>query len=246
VNYLLFAICVGIATYLQGLTGFAFALVLLALSGLLQLASVSDVANAATVLALLNAIVYLRMHSLSPQWRVVLPALPGSLAGVGLGVLLLGWLSSHAVQLLGLMLGATIIACAVLLLVQQRTRAAVSWPLSYGVAGTLSGLLGGLFSAAGPPLVFHMYRQPLPQETIRQCLFVAVAANSLVRLILVLAVGRFSQESLLLSLCAAPVVYGVNWVQERHSLRLDPIRLRRFVAILLMLAGAALLAHGAR
>ncbi|CAM3859164.1 TSUP family transporter [Roseateles saccharophilus] len=245
-NYFLFAICVGFATYLQGLTGFAFALVLLTLSSLLQLASVGDAANAATVLGLLNAIVYLRAHPLTPQWRVVLPALPGGLVGVGFGVLLLGWLSSNAVQLLGLMLGATIIACAALLLVQQRTRASMSMPLSYGVAGALSGLLGGLFSAAGPPLVFHMYRQPLPQEAIRQCLFVAVAVNSLVRLILVLAVGRFSREALLLSLCAVPIVYGVSRVQRRFPLRVGSIQIRRFVALLLMLAGAVLLVHGAR
>jgi uncharacterized protein len=241
-SYLLFAACAGLATYMQGLTGFAFALVLLGSSSLLHLAALPDAANAATVLLLLNAAVHFRLHPLTPQWRVVRPALPSSLLCVVLGVWMLGWLSTNSVQGLRSLLGLTIIACAVLLLFTGRERARASGSLAYAFAGGLSGLLGGLFSAPGPPLVFHMYRQPLEREVIRQCLLLTFASNAVLRLALVLAGGQFSRESLLLSACAAPAVYAVNRLQHRFPPRLNSQHVRRLVAALLVLTGAALAA----
>jgi len=54
-QHLLFLACVALATYAQTMTGFAFGLVLLGLSGVFQLASVSEVANVVSVLSLVNA-----------------------------------------------------------------------------------------------------------------------------------------------------------------------------------------------
>ena len=51
----LFIAFVVVATLAQGLTGFAFVLVLLGLAGLFQLAPVTDLANVATTLAVLGA-----------------------------------------------------------------------------------------------------------------------------------------------------------------------------------------------
>ena len=36
------------------------------------------------------------------------------------------------------------------------------------------GLLGGLFSAGGPPLVYHFYRQPMAMEALRATLVAAL------------------------------------------------------------------------
>lgn len=243
---LAFALCVALATYVQNLTGFAFSLILLGLVGLLQLAQIHDAANAATVLTLVNAAVYFRQRGLRPEWRLMKPAMPGSWLGVALGVAALHWLSAHAVDGLRMLLGAAILVCAALLLRRGPALPQVSRPATFALIGTLSGLLGGLFSSAGPPLVYLMYRQPLARELVQQCLILMFALNALLRLALVLAGGDFSREALLLSAGAVPVVYAINTLQHRYPTRLEPRRIQLLVGLLLMLTGVLLLASGLR
>ena len=84
-QHVLFLACVALATYAQTMTGFAFGLVLLGLSGVFQLASVSDVANVVSVLSLVNAVVTLARAKPQVNWRLMAPALASSLVGVGAG-----------------------------------------------------------------------------------------------------------------------------------------------------------------
>lgn len=234
--------CVAVATYVQNLTGFAFGLILLGLVSVLRLASVPDAANAATLLTLANTVSYLRLHPLQPQWRVVTPAIVPSLLGVAAGVALLAWLSSNAALALRGLLGVAIVACALLLLVSATPRAQLSSRASFRAIGALSGLMGGLFSSAGPPLVFHLYRQPLPRDVVQQCLVLMFGINQLLRLVLILAAGRFTTHSIVLGLSAFPVVYAVTWWQHRHPPQISAATIRRATAGLLMLAGGSMVA----
>jgi uncharacterized membrane protein YfcA len=242
VVYLLFIGCTAIATYVQNLTGFAFALILLGLVSVLRLASVADAANAATVLTLINAGVYFRLHGLTPQWRIMRPALPTSLIGVAVGVALLAWLSGNAVHWLRGLLGLSIVACAVLLLVHTKPRAQLSGSGPFALVGALSGLMGGLFSSAGPPLVYHMYRQPLDRIVVQHCLVLMFAVNQVLRLVLVVASGKFSLKSVAFSACAVPAVYLVTRLHHRHPPTMSMDTVRRIVSGLLMVAGGSLIA----
>ncbi|CAN5864361.1 TSUP family transporter [soil metagenome] len=238
--YPAFIACVAVSTCIQNLTGFAFGLILLGLVSTFDLASVADAGNAATALTLVNAFAYFRVHKLQPGWRVVRPAMLPSLAGVAVGVLLLMWLSENAVHLLRGMLGLAILACAVALLIDAKPRTTLSAPGAFAFVGSLSGLMGGLFSSAGPPLVYHMYRQPLPRDLVRQCLILMFAVNQVLRLLLVLGSGRFTWHSVWLSLAAVPAVYVVTRLQHRY---MPPIGMRLTKCIssgLLILAGGSL------
>ena len=93
-QHVLFLACVALATYAQTMTGFAFGLVLLGLSGVFQLASVSEVANVVSVLSLVNAVVTLARAKPQVNWRLMTPALVSSLAGVTVGVVALAWILS--------------------------------------------------------------------------------------------------------------------------------------------------------
>lgn len=236
-----FAACVALATFAQNLTGFAFGLILLGLTASLHVASVADAANAAMVLTLVNAWVSFRSQRLAPPWRLMRPTLLGSTVGVAAGVALLGWLSGNAVAWLRGLLGLSIATCAGLLLLQAGTRQRPSTPAAFAGVGLLSGLLGGLFSSSGPPLVYQMYREPLDRDLVRQALLLVFAFNSLVRLCLVVPSGQFSAHALLLAACAVPVVYGVTRLQIRYPTHLRPATLKALVAGLLLAAGASLL-----
>ncbi len=157
-------------------------------------------------------------------------------------MILLTWLSGSAVVWLRGLLGVSILGCAALLVMQAKPLPTVSGPTSFAVIGALSGVLGGLFSSSGPPIVFHMYRQPLERELVRRALLLMFAVNSLVRLVIVLPTGHFSWYSALLAGCAMPVVYGATRLHHRLPNKLKPRTLKWLVGGLLAVAGSTLIA----
>jgi uncharacterized protein len=241
---LLFLLCVAFATAAQTLTGFAFSLILLGLSASLGLASVADAANAASVLTLVNAATYFAGRHDELPWTTMRPALLASLPGVVAGVLLLAWLSGHSIGVLRLLLGLTIIGCAGLLLLKRARATRLAPPSSFIVAGLSAGLLSGLFSTSGPPMIFHLYRQPLPPHTVRDALLMLFAVNASLRLVMVLATGGFTLRAALLALLALPLVAIVTRAVQRHPPPIGVAALRIGVAVLLAGAGLSLVATG--
>ena len=239
--YGMFMACVAVSTCAQNLTGFAFGLILLGLVALLHVVPIADAANAAMLLTLINAWSYFRLHRVRPPWALMRPVLWSSVVGVAVGVTLLAWLGNSALDWLRGLLGLCIVACAAMLLFQSRPRLTLSGPRSFMIVGVLSGILGGLFSSSGPPLVYHLYRQPLGAPMVRNCLLLAFAANAGARLVLIGATGQFSAKAALLSVCAMPVVYGVTRLNHRYPSKASPEALRYAVAALLSLAGGTLL-----
>ncbi|MDR2300042.1 MAG: TSUP family transporter [Comamonas sp.] len=239
-------IVVALASACQNLTGFAFALIFVGLAGALHLLPIADAANVAGLLSLVNGVVYLRSHPFKPRWDLLKPMLISSQIGVLLGLGLLHLLSGSLVNILRMLLGVTIIACAVLLLSQKGRREQPSGTRAMYVAGGLSGLLGGLFSTSGPPIVYHLYREPLPAELIRQCLLVLFLANTVLRLGIVISTGELNRASVIVAAFAMPVVAGVTWVLAKHPPRLPVRVLQWLVCSLLLLAGVSMLLSALR
>jgi len=236
----LFFACAALATTVQTLTGFAMGLVLLGLVGALHIVPLTDAANVASVLAIANAWIVLRgpngMYD-RPAWR---DTLVGSLAGVVIGVALLHWLSGSVVSVLRVLLGLTILACAVLLLMQTRPLPERSSRRSFGVYGLVAGLMSGLFSTAGPPLVYQFYRQPMPLAAIRQTLSAVFACNAVLRIVLVVSTGQFSLHALGLSVLTLPLVLGLTAWLSRHPPKWSPRLVRNLACALLIFTGAGL------
>nr|WP_315186683.1 TSUP family transporter [uncultured Albidiferax sp.] len=245
-QHLLFLLCAATAGYVQNLTGFAFGLVLLGLVGLLGVASIADVANVVSVLTLVNAVVLFCATRPKFETRILLPTLAASQVGVVAGVLLVNWLSSGLVVVLSLLLGLTIIACASMLARTAQALAQRSSAASFMAVGAVSGVLGGLFSTAGPPLVYHLYRQPLPLRAIRDTLVAVFAANAVLRLGMMLPTGHVSRNALLLSLETVPLVLLQTWWMAHHPSRLQPATVKRIVCLLLALVGLGLVASSLR
>ncbi len=237
---LLFLLCVALATCAQSLSGFAFALILLGLAGLLELAPLADLANVATVLGLANALVALRGSSRQLDVPAFRDLTLGGAAGILIGVLLLGWLSANITLILRLLLGLTVIACAIVVLLQTAALRERSSASSFRLWGALSGLLTGLFATGGPPLVYHFYRQPMALRTVRDTLVATLAASSLLRLVVAIPAGQFSANALTLSLLAAPLVFGLSWWLERHPPGWSRLAVLRLVCALLLLTGIGL------
>jgi hypothetical protein len=241
----LYLLTVALATCAQTLTGFAFALLLVGLGGILQLAPVADLANVATVLALVNAAIALRGSAKSLDFRGFRDLTIGMSVGVLAGVLLLEWLSANVVLVLRLLLGLTVLACAAIVLMETRRLQQRSRPPAFVGWGLVAGLLGGLFSTGGPALVYHLYRQPMALRATRDTLVACLAFSSFARLVVVVPTGGFSMNALQLSLLAAPLVFGLTWWLERHPPGWSRAAVLRLVCILLLLTGAGLMVPAA-
>ena len=108
------------------------------------------------------------------------------------------------------------------------------------------GLLGGLFATPGPPMVYHLYRQPLDRMLVRHCLFAMFISCSMLRAIMVAAEGQLNWAVLGWTAVAFPVVTGVTWWNARHPPAL-PLRLVEWLVCgLLILSGLSLLWSGWR
>ena len=236
-----FLLCVAVATCAQSITGFALALILLGLTGLFELAPLADVANVATVMSLFTAAIALRGTRGSLDWTIVRATFTGSFVGVAVGVALLAWLSSNVVMVLRLLLGVVVIACAVIVLVRTHPLAQRSSRASFQGFGFLSGVLGGLFSASGPPLVYQFYRQPLELDTVRDTLVATLAAGGVIRLAMVLASGQFGVRSLGLSALAVPLAMAITWWLRRRPPPWPRETVLKIVCVLLVITGVGLI-----
>jgi len=238
---ILFLLFVALAVYTQNMTGFALALVLLGLVGATDLLPLPDVVNALSVIALVNAVLFLYKRKalrLEPQlWPVLL----ASMVGIVVGVLGLAWIVGNAYEALRLLLGFSIVFCAWMLLRPAAQLTQVSSPFVLLCVGFLSGLMSGLFSAGGPPVVYQLYRQPWPVARIRESLVFLNGVGCLLRLAVVVPTVGFSPLSVQLSALAVPVVVLVTALTVHRSLPLSPRLFKLLVCILLAATGAGMI-----
>jgi uncharacterized membrane protein YfcA len=241
-HHVVFLLFVALAVYAQSLTGFALALILLGLVGATNVVPLEDAVNAVNVMVLVNAATFLWRRRALKVERALWPALAAIVAGGVAGTLIAGWLADSAVQVLRLLLGLSIALCALLLWRAARPLKTVSRPAAFIAAGAASGLLGGMFSAPGPPLVYLLYRQPWAIARIQESLILFFGLVALLRLGLVLPVGGFTWAAAQLAAEAIPVVLLVTAFAAGRRSPLSPPLLRGVVCVLLVATGAGMMA----
>lgn len=235
-----FLVFVAGAVYAQAITGFALALILLGVIGATNLVPLTDAVNATTVIGFCTAWIFLYRRRALRIEKVLVPILATNTVSLVAGALLLFWLAGTAYQVLRLILGVSIVACAVSLWRAVRPLPAMSSPTVFAFTGIVSGLLAGLFSASGPPLVYLLYRQPKPLMWIRESLMVIFGLGTALRLLIVVPTGQFSLLSLQLAVEALPVVFVVTFYAARHPPPLSPKLLRGLVCALLISTGVSM------
>lgn len=239
-THALFLVLVAGAVYAQALTGFALALILLGVIGATNLVPLTDAVDASMVIGFCTAWTFLYRRRALHVERALWPLLATSPLGIVAGAVLLFWLAGSAYQVLRLILGLSIVACALSLWRAARPLPAISPPWVFALTGGIAGLLAGMFSASGPPLVYLLYRQPKPLGWVRDSLMVIFGFSTTLRLILVVASGHFSLLSLQLAAEALPVVFAVTFYAARHPSPLPPRLLRGLVCALLIGTGLSM------
>jgi uncharacterized membrane protein YfcA len=221
-----------VAGFTQGLTGFGFGLVSMALLPLLL-----PVKEAAVVVAVLNLVTCVftlwavRRHLC---WRRGRSLIVGSAAGVPFGVYLLAHLEpAPLLRAMGIVLVGF---AAAELLTDARSRPRVPGWLGLP-AGFLGGSIGGALNMGGPPVIAYVYAQPWSKEEIVATLQLVFGVSALLRVALIGAGGLYTAPMVpLLLLTLAPMALAIL-LGTRLLLRVPLVPLRRGVAVFLLALG---------
>jgi uncharacterized membrane protein YfcA len=235
-----FLVLTGAAAYAQTLTGFAFGLITMGVVGLTGLLSLPDAAMIVSMLTLVNATQMLLKGWRDVAWHQFGFVMMASIPMLFVGYWLLEWLAGSHVDLLRLLLGLVIVVSSLQLARKPEPIPKRSSNGSFLFFGGIAGLMGGMFSTAGPPLVYHFYRQPMALVKVRETLVTVFALNAVFRIGLATASGDFPSSSTLPGLVAVPAVMGATCAARRWPPPFSPVTMRRIVFLLLLLSGISL------
>jgi uncharacterized membrane protein YfcA len=235
-----FLVLTGAAAYAQTLTGFAFGLITMGGVGLTGLLSLPDAAMLVSVLTLVNAAQMLLKGWRDVAWRKFAFVMAASIPMLFAGYWLLEWLAGTQADVLRLILGFVIIVSSLQLARKPEPLAQPSSDGSFLFFGGIAGLMGGMFSTAGPPLVYHFYRQPMPLVRVRETLVTVFALNAVFRIALVVFSGDLPSGSTLTGLLAIPAVMATTYAARRWPPPVSSVTMRRIVFLLLFLSGISL------
>jgi len=240
-SLLVFLALVALGSYIQTVTGFAIALIVTGGVTALGLAPIAFTANLVSLVALANTATAVQGRHSHIDLPIMLYAATGVLLLSGIGLWILHFLTSNAVELLETLLGVVILCSGILLTLRPQPLKRVSPRYAHLIAGALGGLLSGLFGAGGPPLVVHLYRQPLPFPVVRTTLLAILGLMPLVRIGLETYSGNMTTEVLKLSLLCVPLTILTTLAARRFPPPFADMVMRRLAFGLLCVLGLSLI-----
>lgn len=220
-----------LAAFTQGVVGFGFGLVTMALLPLFLSERFAIPFVAVYCLGVAALIAWqLRAHL---DWRRAVPLLVGTALGVPLGVLALQVANPLHVKLV---LGVTLIlysAWSLMTTVTREREIPVAWAY---VAGAASGVLGA-FNTGGPPAVVYTTLRNWDKDATKSTLQVVFVLTSIIQLTGFAWTGMMTADILLQNLIMAPaIILGVVLGHLLYK-RIDQLTFKRALLAVLFVVG---------
>jgi len=234
-TFILLAIIVFLASLMQTLSGFGFALVVMPLLTLtLGLpTAVPLVSLIALTLYAVNLLRYRQSLNLNELKRLALAAA----LGVPIGLWVVASVPETAVKFL---LGLLLIAYALYAFINPTLSFTVPTGWGYGV-GFIAGCLGGAYNVPGPPVIVYGSLRQWPRDEFRAVL----QALFLLQGILVVAghvvLGDVTTAVFTLYLVAIPALFLGSFTAARLDAKINKAQFRRLVTGLILVLGVSLL-----
>lgn len=239
---LIFFICItALGTYVQTVTGFAMGMIILGFVTQFDLASVTFTSVIISLLMLANGPIALKGNLQHLDKQALVWSFAGLLPALMVGIMLLNYLSSDFTQILQWILGLTIIAGGCFIMLKPEPLPHRSSNLAFAIAGSAAGIIGGLFSIAGPPLVYQLYRQPFSLHTARLCLLTIFLIMNILRLLVLGIQGEIDSEMIWTGLLCIPAVAIATTLGKRYPPPFSDKTMRRLAFGMLIIIGVSLL-----
>lgn len=235
--YSLVAAMAGIlfASILRGFTGFGFGL---AAVPLLSLAlPPAEVVPLVVTLQVVIGVGGLRNAWPDCDWRSVRALVPGLVCGVPIGLMILTVLAPNPVRIT---IGAVIIFSVWLIQRGVRLPPNPSWIVSVSV-GLVSGIISGLASMGGPPIVVYLLAVGHSAARMRATAIIYFMLAGTVSFIPMAATGLITRDILVWTAACLPVLFGGSrigtWAFFRskpHHHRMAALTTLSILAVLLI------------
>jgi len=229
-----------LAGFIQGVSGFAFALVATSLWAWMIEPQV--LAPTVIMASLLGQLTSLSSIKTRLSFERTTPFLVGGAIGVPGGVLLLPLLDATAFRIsIGVML---IIYCSVMLGIRELPVVRGGGKPADGSIGLLAGILGGATGVPGPPIILWCALRGWDKASQRatfQSFFIGI---QLLILGVYIAAGLVNARSLQLVLVAALPIMISSWIGSKVFRRFTDQDFQKVVFGLLLISGLALVSSG--
>lgn len=226
------------ASVLRGFTGFGFGLAAVPLLSL-----VLPPAEAVPFVIVLQVIIGaagLRAAWRLTDWRAVKMLTPGLVLGVPVGFAVLARFNPNTVRLA---IGFAIALSVAVLRRGVRVRRDPSLTVSL-LAGFASGVLNGLASMGGPPIVVYLLASAPSAASVRATSIVYFLIAAIVSALPMVAGALMSRDILLWSAASAPVLFAGSWLGNYAFERAGAHHHRVASLIVLSVLAVVLIARG--
>mgnify|MGYP000844125316 CR=1 FL=1 len=236
-----FLLIVAFAAMAQTITGFAMGLIIVAATAALDLMSILEVTAIISIISMTNTYLVLRQSRRGINTRLLLFISMGLLPSLAAGFIFLDQFGHRFDPLLKTGLGLMVMTAGLFMMLKPgQWRRPSSNPAAVCV-GFLGGFFGGLYSAAGAPIAYFLYRQPETIATIRLTLLAVFFLSTFSRAIMGAFSGHFTQPVLLQTALALPLVILISIGLQGQLARIPDQWVRRLVFIILQGVGAWLI-----
>jgi uncharacterized membrane protein YfcA len=223
------------AAILRGFTGFGFGL---AAVPLLSIAlPPAEVVPFVVVLQVVVGLGGLRQAWPHCDWRSIRRLLPGLVLGIPIGIMVLSIVPANPVRLaIGL-----IVAASVVLLWRGARLPPRPSPWLTGSVGLLSGIVSGLSSMGGPPIVVYLLALGHGSMVVRATSMVFFMLSGMTSMVPMAATGLIDQQTLIWTAVSTPVLFLGSWIGNWGFHRARPHHHRATALIVLSVLSIVLI-----
>ncbi|MGB1189363.1 MAG: TSUP family transporter [Pseudomonadales bacterium] len=232
-----FLFIVAMAAVIQTVTGFAMGLIIVALTTALGLLPILESAAIISILSMVNTVLVLQSTPQRFDPRLFGWVVLGLVPSLIMGFLLLDAFSAVLESALKIVLGVMVIVAGVVMMLSPEPWSERSSNGSALAVGFLGGFFGGIYSAAGAPIAFFLYRQPVAVAVIRLTLLAVFFVSTFSRAVIGAYFDHFTEAVVLKTALALPVVIIVSVVMQPTLARISDIFVRRLVFLILQAVG---------
>ena len=234
-HILLFMLATFAGALVAGVGGFAFGLVASALWLHVITPAQSAPLIAAFAIVIQGWAVWKLRRAIDP--RQLLPLLAGAAVGIPLGTAALRWLPAAELRIF---IGVFMIAFVIYSLARPKLRPIEGGPLSDGLVGIVSGVLGGSAGLGGIPTTIWTTQRGWPKDKQRAVFQPTALAIFVMTLVWFGGAGILTRDTVHLFLIGLPPLLLGTWLGLTLYGRLDDTTFRKVVLILLLISGVAL------
>jgi hypothetical protein len=237
-TWALASLCIFVAAFIRGFTGFGLAVVGVPLLSLFF--APAEIVPSIMILAILAGLQLLPKIWRSVDWKLLLPTVIGAAVGTPLGTWLLAGVSANAMRvLIGVAVLAASFAVQLGFRFAQRPHAGVS--AGFGV---VAGLTGGAAAMPGPSVIFLFLAVPIAHEAGRASLILFFQVSAMMSAVSAAVAGLLELHALILGAMLVPAMLVGNWLGDRVFDKASAKTYRRVVVLLLAGLGTVAAVRG--